>query len=71
MILQGVEMGQNETSANSTDIFLDSINEFASNNAILGAVMLICSYISVTFFNYAAHSQVPIVFLYVHMYAVD
>ncbi|XP_037914753.1 ATP-dependent translocase ABCB1 isoform X2 [Hermetia illucens] len=58
MILQGAAMGQNDTSANSTDIFLDSINEFASNNAILGAVMLICSYISVTFFNYAAHSQI-------------
>lgn len=39
-------------------IFLDEIESFAINNSILGAVMLICSYLSVMFFNYAAQNQI-------------
>ncbi|XP_046390850.1 ATP-dependent translocase ABCB1-like [Ischnura elegans] len=38
--------------------FLDSINTFAIGNSIIGAIMLLCSYISVTTFNYAAQRQI-------------
>ncbi|XP_071446273.1 ATP-dependent translocase ABCB1 [Hetaerina americana] len=38
--------------------FLNSIVTFAVGNSIIGVIMLICSYISVTTFNYAAQRQI-------------
>ncbi|XP_055373170.1 ATP-dependent translocase ABCB1 [Condylostylus longicornis] len=55
-----IEQGGAIINGTATDftIFLDSIQKFAMFNSIIGAVMLICSYVSVTTFNYAAHSQI-------------
>jgi ATP-binding cassette subfamily B (MDR/TAP) protein 1 len=40
------------------EVFLDEIASFAINNSILGIIMLSCSYLSITLFNYAAHNQI-------------
>ena len=50
-----IEFARNE---GTTSDLMDAITAFAVQNAIIGAIMLICSYISVTLFNYAAHSQI-------------
>ncbi|XP_023032967.1 ATP-dependent translocase ABCB1 [Drosophila willistoni] len=41
-----------------SEALLDSVQEFSLQNTYIGIVMLVCSYISVTTFNYAAHSQI-------------
>lgn len=40
------------------DAFYDAIVSFAMWNGILGIIVLVCSYISVALFNYAALSQI-------------
>ncbi|XP_017866163.1 PREDICTED: multidrug resistance protein 1A [Drosophila arizonae] len=42
----------------ASDMLLDAVQDFSLNNTYIGIVMLVCSYISVTSFNYAAHSQI-------------
>ncbi|KAH8284597.1 hypothetical protein KR018_005431 [Drosophila ironensis] len=37
---------------------LDKVQEFSLQNTYIGIVMLVCSYLSITCFNYAAHSQI-------------
>ncbi|KAH8413681.1 hypothetical protein KR222_003542 [Zaprionus bogoriensis] len=41
-----------------SDALLDAVQDFALNNTYIGIVMLVCSYLSITCFNYAAHSQI-------------
>uniref|UniRef100_W8B7Y6 ABC-type xenobiotic transporter n=1 Tax=Ceratitis capitata TaxID=7213 RepID=W8B7Y6_CERCA len=48
----------NSTGASLADTLLDAVEVFAYQNSIIGAVMLICSYISITTFNYAANAQI-------------
>ncbi|XP_026840827.1 multidrug resistance protein 1A [Drosophila persimilis] len=40
------------------DLLLDKVREFSLQNTYIGIVMLVCSYLSITCFNYAAHSQI-------------
>ncbi|KAH8371803.1 hypothetical protein KR093_008900 [Drosophila rubida] len=42
----------------NSDALLDAVQDFSLKNTYIGIVMLVCSYISVTCFNYAAHSQI-------------
>lgn len=42
----------------NSDALLDAVQDFSLKNTYIGIAMLICSYISVTCFNYAAHSQI-------------
>lgn len=42
----------------ASDMLLDAVQDFSLNNTYIGIVMLVCSYLSVTCFNYAAHSQI-------------
>lgn len=64
-----IGQGALEIIANSTNVppevleqskedFKASINSFAINNSIIGIVMLVCSYLAVTLFNYSAHNQI-------------
>ncbi|XP_016973684.1 ATP-dependent translocase ABCB1 [Drosophila rhopaloa] len=39
-------------------LLLDKVREFSLQNTYIGIVMLVCSYLSITCFNYAAHSQI-------------
>ncbi|XP_060657787.1 ATP-dependent translocase ABCB1-like [Drosophila nasuta] len=41
-----------------SNALLDAVQQFSLNNTYIGIVMLVCSYLSVTCFNYAAHSQI-------------
>lgn len=41
-----------------SEALLDAVQNFSLNNTYIGIVMLVCSYLSVTCFNYAAHSQI-------------
>ncbi|EDW02070.1 ATP-dependent translocase ABCB1 [Drosophila grimshawi] len=45
-------------SADWIDPFLAAVQDFALKNTYIGIVMLFCSYISITCFNYAAQSQI-------------
>ncbi|BFG04641.1 ATP-dependent translocase ABCB1 [Drosophila madeirensis] len=40
------------------DLLLDKVREFSLQNTYIGIVMLVCSYLSITCFNYAAHNQI-------------
>lgn len=46
------------TRASEADALLDAVQTFAFQNTMIGVVMLACSYISITLFNYAAHAQI-------------
>lgn len=46
------------TRSDPADQLLDAVQTFAFQNTMIGVVMLACSYISVTLFNYAAHAQI-------------
>ncbi|KAH8348664.1 hypothetical protein KR084_009522 [Drosophila pseudotakahashii] len=39
-------------------MLLDKVREFSLQNTYIGIIMLVCSYLSITCFNYAAHSQI-------------
>ncbi|XP_052841977.1 LOW QUALITY PROTEIN: ATP-dependent translocase ABCB1 [Drosophila gunungcola] len=39
-------------------MLLDKVRQFSLQNTYIGIVMLVCSYLSITCFNYAAHSQI-------------
>ncbi|XP_037713457.1 ATP-dependent translocase ABCB1 [Drosophila subpulchrella] len=39
-------------------LLLDKVREFSLQNTYIGIIMLVCSYLSITCFNYAAHSQI-------------
>ncbi|KAH8233003.1 hypothetical protein KR026_002905 [Drosophila bipectinata] len=41
-----------------SNLLLDKVQEFSLQNTYIGIIMLVCSYISITCFNYAAHSQI-------------
>ncbi|EDV37529.1 uncharacterized protein Dana_GF13488 [Drosophila ananassae] len=41
-----------------SNLLLDKVQQFSLQNTYIGIVMLVCSYISITCFNYAAHSQI-------------
>ncbi|KAH8301534.1 hypothetical protein KR059_005587 [Drosophila kikkawai] len=40
------------------NLLLDKVQQFSLQNTYIGIVMLVCSYLSITCFNYAAHSQI-------------
>ncbi|KAH8400874.1 hypothetical protein KR009_001610 [Drosophila setifemur] len=40
------------------NLLLDKVRDFSLQNTYIGIIMLACSYISITCFNYAAHSQI-------------
>ncbi|XP_061392040.1 ATP-dependent translocase ABCB1 [Musca vetustissima] len=46
------------TRSDPADQLLEAVQTFAFDNTMIGIVMLTCSYISVTLFNYAAHAQI-------------
>ncbi|KAM7343054.1 ATP-dependent translocase ABCB1-like [Cochliomyia hominivorax] len=46
------------TRLDEKEMLFDAVSQYAVNVAIIGTIMLVCSYISVTFFNYAAHAQI-------------
>ncbi|XP_039955040.1 ATP-dependent translocase ABCB1 isoform X1 [Bactrocera neohumeralis] len=48
----------NYTRSAADDDLLDAVQTFALQNSIIGIIMLVCSYISVTSFNYAANGQI-------------
>lgn len=50
--------GQQQTRSAETDELLDAVKTFALQNTYIGIIMLVCSYISITVFNYAAQSQI-------------
>lgn len=55
----GLVQGAKYTRADDlSETLLDAVQGFSLNNTYIGIVMLVCSYISVTCFNYAAHSQI-------------
>lgn len=39
-------------------LLLDKVRQFSLQNTYIGIIMLVCSYLSITCFNYAAHSQI-------------
>ncbi|XP_055920973.1 ATP-dependent translocase ABCB1 [Eupeodes corollae] len=51
-------VGQENARSVESDELLEAVKTFALQNAYIGAVMLICSYLSITLFNYAAQSQI-------------
>ncbi|KAM8712490.1 hypothetical protein ACLKA7_012923 [Drosophila subpalustris] len=53
-----LEGGVRYTRDAASDALLDAVQDFSLKNTYIGIVMLVCSYISVTCFNYAAHSQI-------------
>ncbi|KAL7735124.1 hypothetical protein ACLKA6_001989 [Drosophila palustris] len=53
-----LEGGVRYTRDATSDALLDAVQDFSLKNTFIGIVMLVCSYISVTCFNYAAHSQI-------------
>lgn len=46
------------TRASESNQLLEAVQTFAFQNTMIGVVMLVCSYISITVFNYAAHAQI-------------
>lgn len=46
------------TRADEKEMLFDAVAKFALENTIIGVIMLACSYISITLFNYAAHAQI-------------
>lgn len=42
----------------NSEALLDAVQGFSLKNTYIGIAMLVCSYISITCFNYAAHSQI-------------
>lgn len=44
--------------SSATELLQESVQQFSLYNTYIGIVMLFCSYISITVFNYAAHSQI-------------
>uniref|UniRef100_A0A0K8VT37 ABC-type xenobiotic transporter n=1 Tax=Bactrocera latifrons TaxID=174628 RepID=A0A0K8VT37_BACLA len=48
----------NYTRRTADENLLDAVQTFALQNSIIGIIMLVCSYISVTSFNYAANAQI-------------
>lgn len=48
----------NYTRSAADDALLDAVETFAFQNCIIGIIMLTCSYISITTFNYAANAQI-------------
>ncbi|XP_064542584.1 ATP-dependent translocase ABCB1-like [Drosophila montana] len=44
--------------SSGSELLLDAVQQFSLNNTYIGIVMLVCSYVSITVFNYAAHSQI-------------
>lgn len=40
------------------EALLDAVQNFSLNVTYIGLVMLFCSYMAITCFNYAAHSQI-------------
>lgn len=54
-LAQGAKYTRND---DYSEALLDAVQNFSLNNTYIGIVMLVCSYISVTCFNYAAHSQI-------------
>ncbi|XP_053963436.1 ATP-dependent translocase ABCB1 [Anastrepha ludens] len=48
----------NGTTSSAVDSLLDAVETFAFQNSMIGIVMLACSYISITTFNYAAQAQI-------------
>ncbi|XP_014102285.3 ATP-dependent translocase ABCB1 [Bactrocera oleae] len=48
----------NITSSAANDALLEAVETFAFQNSMIGIIMLVCSYISVTTFNYAANAQI-------------
>lgn len=51
-------INQQQTRSAESDELLEAVKTFALQNAYIGAVMLICSYLSIALFNYAAQSQI-------------
>ncbi|XP_055837899.1 ATP-dependent translocase ABCB1 [Episyrphus balteatus] len=59
MVKYGIYLtSQEQTRSLESDELLDAVKTFALQNAYIGAVMLICSYLSIALFNYAAQSQI-------------
>ncbi|XP_013110696.2 ATP-dependent translocase ABCB1 [Stomoxys calcitrans] len=63
MIDLGTELGgfgnmTKYTKSSPADALLDAVQTFAFQNTMIGVIMLLGSYISVTLFNYAAHAQI-------------
>lgn len=48
----------NYTRSFESDMLLSAVQTFAWQNTVIGVIMLVCSYISITLFNYAAHAQI-------------
>ncbi|XP_001975658.3 multidrug resistance protein 1A [Drosophila erecta] len=44
-----------------SNLLLDKVQQFSLQNTYIGIIMLVCSYLSITCFNYAAHSQILII----------
>lgn len=42
----------------NSEALMNAVQDFSLKNTYIGIVMLVCSYISITCFNYAAHSQI-------------
>ncbi|XP_066997611.2 ATP-dependent translocase ABCB1 [Anabrus simplex] len=51
-------ISNNPMLTNSSDGFMDGINDFALNNTYIGIIMLVCSYLSIMIFNYVAQRQI-------------
>ncbi|EDW61888.1 ATP-dependent translocase ABCB1 [Drosophila virilis] len=54
---RGQETTYTRESSNS-EALLDAVQKFSLNVTYIGLVMLFCSYMAITCFNYAAHSQI-------------
>ncbi|XP_030388009.1 ATP-dependent translocase ABCB1 [Scaptodrosophila lebanonensis] len=62
MVDYGDPAGKMYTRADpASEALLDAVDTFAIQNTYIGVIMLVCSYISITCFNYAAHSQILII----------
>ncbi|KAL9915299.1 multi drug resistance 50 [Glossina fuscipes fuscipes] len=48
----------NSTSQADIDALLEAVTTYAFKSTLMGVIMLVCSYISVTLFNYAAQDQI-------------
>ncbi|XP_034477395.1 ATP-dependent translocase ABCB1 [Drosophila innubila] len=54
-LVEGAKYKSDDYNSNA---LMDAVQDFSLKNTYIGIVMLVCSYISITCFNYAAHSQI-------------
>lgn len=53
-----LESGKSYRADAISTLLLDKVRQFSLQNTYIGIIMLVCSYLSITCFNYAAHSQI-------------